>query len=133
MKKDIENIEDIKLLVNTFYETVKIDPLIGPIFTEIVKVNWDKHLPVMYSFWENALFYTGGYVGNPMKVHSHVHKVAHLSREHFARWTQLFITTVDLLFKGDRAEIAKQRALSISTVLQVKLFGGGEPAIQVKS
>ena len=124
MKKDIESPEDIKLLVDSFYAKVKTDPLIGYIFTEVARVNWEKHLPVMYSFWENALFYTGGYGGNPMKVHAHLHRLAKLNPEHFRQWNLLFSATVDELFFGEKALLAKEKALSISTVMQVKLFDG---------
>ncbi|WP_367274609.1 group III truncated hemoglobin [uncultured Lutibacter sp.] len=49
--KDINNREDIELLVNKFYEKVKVDETIGYIFNEIANINWDKHLPKMYDFW----------------------------------------------------------------------------------
>ena len=125
MKKDIETKTDIELLVNTFYEKVKKDDTIGPIFTEIVKVNWEQHLPVMYRFWENSLFYTGTYEGNPMEIHKHLHRAVPLSPEHFNRWTTIFTTTVDELFEGKTATLAKQRAVSIATVMQVKILSQG--------
>ena len=122
MKKDIESREDIEQLVNSFYERIKEDDAIGYIFNDIVKVNWEKHLPVMYNFWENSLFYTGSYEGNPMELHKHLHKVTRLTKEHFKQWTLLFINTVDKLFEGKTANLAKQRAISIATVMQVKIL-----------
>lgn len=122
MKKDIENRADIQLLVDTFYEKVKADDIIGFIFNDIAHVNWEKHLPVMYNFWENVLFYTGAYQGNPMSVHQHIHRVIPLTRDHFDRWYALFSETVDSLFEGSTAMLAKQRALSISTVMQIHLM-----------
>ena len=62
MKKDIETRNDIESLVDHFYEIVKADDVIGYIFTDVAQVNWKKHLPIMYDFWENALFYTGSHV-----------------------------------------------------------------------
>lgn len=121
MKKDIESISDIQLLVDTFYEKVKADTIIGSIFTEQVKVNWEKHLPVMYRFWENSLFYTGTYEGNPMEMHKHLNRAIPLSAAHFKQWTKLFIDTVDELFEGTVATLAKQRAISIATVMQIKI------------
>lgn len=121
MKKDIENREDIQLLVNTFYEKIKADNLIGFIFNDLVKVNWEKHLPVMYDFWENSLFYTGGYTGNPMDMHKRLNRMIPLITAHFDRWNKLFSATVDELFTGEKATLAKQRACSISTVMQIKL------------
>jgi hemoglobin len=122
VKKDIVNRADIELLVNRFYERVKADPLIGKFFTELYLVDWNHHLPVMYSFWENALFFTGGYTGNPMEIHRRLHQVLHLNQADFMRWNMLFTSTVDELFKGEKAELAKQRALSISQVMQIKIL-----------
>jgi len=112
------------LLVKSFYEKVKIDPVIGSIFTDIARVNWEKHLPVMFDFWENTIFYTGSYSGNPMKSHQNLNRLFPLTKEHFSRWNQLFASTMDELFEGDKAVLAKQRAISISTVMQLKLFNG---------
>jgi len=124
MKKDMHNRTDIELLVTTFYDKVKLDPVIGNIFTAIAKVNWEKHLPVMFDFWENTIFYTGSYSGNPMQSHQRLNEMFPLRKEHFARWNQLFAATVDELFTGDKAELTKQRAISISTVMQLKLLNG---------
>ena len=122
MKKDIENRNDIELLVNNFYNKVKTDPVIGFIFNEIVRVNWERHLPVMYDFWENTLFYTGGYIGNPMETHRRLNKLIPLNAGYFQQWTHLFTSTVDELFTGEKAELAKQRATSISTIMQIKIL-----------
>ena len=121
MKKDIENRKDIQSLVDGFYEKVKADTLIGFIFNDVMKVNWEKHLPVMYDFWENMLFYTGGYVGNPMEIHRKLNQVTPLSTEHFQRWIHLFTSTVDELFEGEKASLAKQRATSIAEFMQIKI------------
>ena len=122
MKKDIEAIEDIRVLIDRFYKQAIKDPVIGHIFTTTIKVNWEKHLPLMYSFWENTLFYTGTYSGNPMIIHQRIHQIAHLTVEHFDRWTVLFIANVADLFEGEKAELAKQRALSIATVMKIKIL-----------
>lgn len=121
MKKDIESGGDIELLVNTFYAKVKVNPVIGYIFKDIAKVNWESHLPVMYRFWENAIFYSGGYTGNPLMKHKHLDKIFPLTAEHFGEWNKLFLTTVDELFAGNNASLAKQRAISISTVMQLEI------------
>jgi hemoglobin len=122
MKKDVTTRKDIELLVNEFYNKVKQDQVIGYIFTDIARVNWEKHLPVMYDFFENMLFYTGTYTGNPMELHMHLHQLSTLTTEHFEQWNYLFSTTVDELFAGVTADLAKQRARSISTVMQIKIL-----------
>ena len=122
MKKDIENSEDIMKLIDRFYQQVVKDPVIGHIFTTTIKVNWEKHLPAMYSFWENTLFYTGTYTGNPMLIHQRINQIVHLTNQHFDRWVELFTATVDDQFEGEKAELAKQRAFSIATVMKIKIL-----------
>lgn len=122
MKKDIKTQADVQLLVDTFYEKVKADPVIGPVFTEQFQVNWDRHLQTMYDFWGNAIFFTGNYTGNPIASHRRMHKKYPFQPGHFQAWLSLFTTTVDELFEGEKALLAKQRALSISTVMRIKVL-----------
>lgn len=122
MKNDIETKKDIELLVDAFYSKIRTDELIGFIFTDVTNVNWENHLPIMYSFFENMLFYTGSYTGNPMELHKHIHRLYPLTEKHFIRWNHLFTTSVDELFCGEMAELVKQRAKSISAVMQIKIL-----------
>lgn len=126
MKHDIQNIDDIKLLVNSFYEKVKKDKIIGYIFTDAIKIDWETHLLVMYQFWENVIFFTGSYKGNPMIIHQHINSKISLTTEHFKQWLHLFIVTIDELFAGEKAEFVKQRAISIATVMQIKILHTSE-------
>ena len=119
MKPDIKGIAEVKILINHFYEKVRQDDVFGKLFAHI---DWDTHLPVMYSFWDSTLFYTGSYSGNPIKVHEAFHKMHPLTATHFLRWKQLFVENVNDLFTGENAELAKQRALSIATVMQMKII-----------
>ena len=121
MKSDIQSAGDIQLLVNSFYEKVKKDDIIRHFFVEVIKVDWEKHLPVMYRFWENVIFHTGTYTGNPMEVHQQLHQKCPMHTFHFERWIFLFNETVDELFEGEKAFQIKQRALSIATVMQIKI------------
>ena len=121
MKKDIADRADIESAIKMFYDKVVKDETIGFIFTDVAKVNWEKHLPVMYDFWENVIFFTGKYNGDPMNVHRHLNNTIELRMEHFKQWTFLFNQTIDELFIGGNAERGEQRALSIATVMQIKL------------
>jgi hemoglobin len=123
MKMDIQNRADIEKLVNAFYEKVIADQLIGHIFTEVVRINWGKHLPLMYDFWDNILFYSEHYDGNPMLLHEHLSKITHLEKKHFRRWNKLFVETVTELYAGENAERVKQKAISISAILQQSVLG----------
>jgi len=74
------------------------------------------------SSWESTIFFTGGYDGNPLKIHKHLNQRIALQKEHFSQWNQLFIETVDALFEGRNATFVKQRAASISAVMQIKII-----------
>ena len=121
-RKDITQRKDIELLVNEFYERVKLDQTIGPIFTDVAHVNWDKHLPVMYDFWENIIFQTGNYTGNPMSAHFKIHEKHPFTKDHFTRWLAIFQETLNDSFEGPNTELTRQRALSIATVIEIKLI-----------
>ena len=117
--KDIESREDIELLVNSFYISVQQNEMLGYIFNDIAKVDWEKHLPKMFDFWETLIFHKAVYKGNPMKVHMLLHHIHQLKKEDFEEWFILFCETVDKLFNGENAELAKTRAQSVSTSIQL--------------
>ena len=123
MKKDISGPEDIRNLVDSFYEKVRRDPALGPIFNDIAQVDWEHHLPKMYAFWGNVLLQKGEYNGNPMATHLELNALTPLTKAHFDRWLQLFRETIDEHFEGDVAERARQRSLSIATIMQMKIMG----------
>jgi len=120
MKKDIKNRGDIEILINAFYEKVKKDVTIGYFFNDVVKVNWELHLPKMYDFWENILFFSANYEGNPMAVHKSLHEKSPMNLAHFNHWNELFTTTVNELFAGVKADEIKNRALNISAAMMYK-------------
>ncbi len=120
-KLDIQTRSDIELLVNTFYQKVEKDEIIRHFFIDVVKLDWSKHIPVMYDFWESILLDKHNYKGNPMPAHVSLNEKSPMKKEHFDRWIQLFSSTTDELFAGEKAELAKTRALSIATVMQIKL------------
>jgi len=121
MKKDIDNRADIIVLVDTFYENVAINPHIGPIFTDVARVDWTHHLPKMYDFWESILFGKAIYKGNPMLSHFALNKKTPLQQEQFEIWKNLFFQNVDDLFAGPNAELIKQKAQSIADLMHFKI------------
>ena len=121
--KDIADRKDIELLVDSFYKKVLQDETIGHFFTEVAKINLEKHMPKMYDFWETTLFHTAGYKGNPMAVHKDLNEKSALEKLHFDTWIAMFKETVDELFAGVTADLAKQRAQSIAMVMQLKIGG----------
>ncbi len=118
---DIKDRSDIEKLINTFYEQVRKDDVIGYIFNDVMKVDWEKHLPVMYDFWETLILNTANYTGNTMGVHFLVNKKVPLGKKHFERWMEIFTSTVDSLFEGEVAEMTKKKAKSIADLMQFKM------------
>lgn len=121
MKKDINDRNDLILLVDTFYNSVQENPIIGPIFTDIAKVDWSHHLPKMYDFWESILFGQAVYKGNPMIRHFDINDKTPLQSEQFEVWKDIFFHTVDNLFEGENANIIKQKAQSIADLMHFKI------------
>jgi hemoglobin len=117
MKKDILTRLDIEILIQCFYDKVLEDDLLSPIFNEKIQIQWEKHLPLMCDFWENTLFFTGAYKGNPMHLHKHLNRVHSLDESHFTRWLTIFNATVDKNFKGSNASIAKRKAKKLARIL----------------
>lgn len=121
MLKDIESRADIELVITQFYEQVKEDETIGYIFTDVVKINWEHHIPIIIDFWETILLDNPLYTRNAMEVHYDLNKRIPLQPMHFASWLTLFTNTIDELFTGTKATLAKTRAKSIADVMQFKM------------
>lgn len=113
-RSDILSRNDVELMVNSFYDKVKADELLAPVFEH---VDWPEHLPVMYNFWSSMLLGDMSYSGNAMGKHL----ALSISRNHFIRWLELFMATVDEHFEGYNATEAKIRAQSIAALFQHKM------------
>lgn len=114
---DIKDLTSIKILVDEFYTRVRLDGLLGPVFGEVIKNDWQPHLDKMYAFWNAALFGVAGFRGNPFAKHAPLP----INDEHFNRWLELFTQTVDAHFAGPMADDAKNRAGLMAVMFQSKL------------
>lgn len=123
MKPDIETVADIHKVVDCFYTMVKEDDVIGKFFSEVVAINWDTHIPKMVGFWENVLFYTGDYQGDPLNTHRNIHQQHRTQTIHFERWLELFNEAVDSHYTGSNAYKMKQHAQAIASVMLSKIDG----------
>jgi hemoglobin len=121
MKKDIEKRADVELLVNTFYGKVRVNSVIGPIFNDVVQVDWDHHLPRMYAFWSSLLIGEHSFSGNPMQKHVEISRMASMTEAEFSEWLIFFNLTVDELFFGEKAHEAKIRAANIARLMLHKI------------
>lgn len=115
---DIQDKEDVKIFVDAFYKKVRIDMILGPVFAaKIPDENWAPHLERMYSFWHTVLFAIRDYSGNPFSKHA----TLPIQKNHFEKWVELFIKTIDEHFAGEKAEDAKMRAIKMGKLFQSKL------------
>lgn len=117
MTKDIENIEDIRLLVGEFYGRVREDALLGPIFEGIIQDRWEEHLEKMYRFWQTVLLDEHTYYGTPFPPHA----TMPVNMYHFQRWIEIFCSTVDSLFAGEIADKAKLQGERMASIFQSKI------------
>lgn len=85
--------EEITQMVYSFYDKVRGDEVLGPIFNRHV-TDWNAHLPTMVDFWSSALRGTARFRGAPMPKHA---ALPGLSIELFQRWLLLFGQTTDAL------------------------------------
>ena len=129
MPQDIESRADCERLVRAFYGRAFEDPLIGWLFTDVAKLDLEAHVPQITSFWETVLLGTKTYSGTPFEPHARVHAKANLRAGHFGRWLALWNETVDELFAGERAELAKAHALRVAQAFHRRLQSHEAPPL----
>ncbi|UII27358.1 group III truncated hemoglobin [Fulvivirga maritima] len=116
-KHDILTLDDVKLLVNTFYDKVKVDPILGGIFNGVIQDRWPEHLDKMYRFWQSILLEENTYNGRPFPPHMNLP----VGKEHFDQWLILFFDNIDSQFEGEKAHEAKWRAYKIAQTFHSKI------------
>ena len=119
--RDIESRADCERLVRAFYGRALEDPIIGFIFVDVAKLDLEAHVPRITSFWETILLGAQSYGGGAFRPHAQLHGKVRLRRGHFERWLALWAGTVDELFAGDRAELAKTHALRVARAFHQRL------------
>ena len=116
-KKNILQLEDIKLLVDRFYGQVRENELLAPIFNKRIGDRWPAHLEKMYKFWQTVLLKEHTYFGSPFTPHA----LLPVNKGHFDQWLSIFYETVDENFTGEKAEEAKWRAARMAEMFQYKI------------
>lgn len=114
MKHDITNLTDVELLVKTFYSNLLLHQEVKPIFAN---VNFEKHMPHMVDFWGFVLLDKEGYTTNVFDKHVNLP----LNSNHFAIWLKTFEQTVTILFEGEKAKMAINRAQTIAYSFETKM------------
>jgi hemoglobin len=108
-RHELASIDDVEVLVRRFYQAVIPDPTLGPIF-HAMDVDWSVHIPKLVDFWSNRLLGVPGYDGNTVAAHQPVLDRCAFGRAELDRWLELWEETIDELFVGELAELAKRRA-----------------------
>ena len=118
---DIQNQDDLYKVVDEFYKKLLADEAISYIFTDVVKIKLEEHLPVLVSFWSQSILGTGGYYNNLTQIHLDVNAKSYLSKELFEIWLNHFENTIDENYQGINCERMKNQAHNLSAVMQIKI------------
>ena len=111
----------IARLVDTFYQRVRADPTLGPIFDGVIRDRWDHHLPRMKEFWASVALHAGTYSGQPVPAHV---KLTHVQRSDFQLWLKLFRETLEQTAPTPEViDYFMERAQRIAESLQLAMFG----------
>src|ERR1700727_2159356 len=97
------------------------DPVIGWIFVDVAQLDLEAHVPRIASFWETILLGARSYSGGAFRPHAELHARVRLRAGHFERWLWLWRGTVDELFAGERAELAKSHAVRVGAAFHDRL------------
>jgi hemoglobin len=108
----------IERLVHAFYDRVRQDALLGPIFDQRI-ADWDDHLKRMCAFWSSVALMSGRYHGQPTAKHLPLP----VDRRHFDRWLQLFRETAVDACPSSAAEHFIERAERIAESLELAIAG----------
>jgi hemoglobin len=123
---DIETRADCERLVRAFYGRALSDPIIGFLFTDVAHLDLEAHVPRITNFWETILLGAHSYGGGAFRPHIELHRRVPLTRGHFDRWLHLWGATVDELFCGERAELAKAHARRVAAAFHSRLVSFDE-------
>jgi len=129
--KDIEDLQDIEVVLRSFYPKAFADPIIGFMFTDVAKADLEEHVSKVKHFWNKAMFNKGDYDTNVLKKHTDLSAVVPLKAGHFTRWLYLFEKAIDDNFSGENAEQMRKRAHLIAdsingAIAAVNLKASGE-------
>jgi hemoglobin len=121
MKPDILQRSDIEMLINSFYKKVRKDDVLAIIFNDVVRLDWEHHIPVIIDFWDTVLLDADLYHNNAMTPHFAINKIFPLQQQHFDRWLQLFFETLDESFEGPTTMLAKTRAKGVAGIMKINM------------
>jgi len=125
LQQDLDSPERIRQFVDAFYARLLADSQLAPIFIDVAQVDLEKHKPLICQYWEKLLLGSDEYQRHTMNIHRAVNQKQTLEPADFAQWLTCFTETIDSLFKGPRAERAKQVATTIASNMEKSLARDG--------
>ncbi len=108
----------IETLVDAFYDKVRADLLLGPVFAAKIS-DWGPHLEQMRLFWSSVALMSGAYHGRPMPKHLPLL----IDASHFDRWLALFEQTARETCPPAAADHFIERARRIAQSLELGVAG----------
>ncbi|MBZ9811320.1 MULTISPECIES: group III truncated hemoglobin [unclassified Mesorhizobium] len=111
--------QQIRQLVELFYDKVRADPQLGPIFERVIQEDWEPHLQKMCDFWSSVMLTTGRYKGQPVVIHK---RIEGLEIGLFDRWLTLFGESCAELLDAETASLFWRKAVRIAESLKLALF-----------
>ena len=100
--------EAIRPLIERFYERVRADPLLAPLFQARLT-----------DFWSSIMLGTGRYKGNPVALHL-IHADG-MTAERFDRWLELWRQTSGEMLPPTAARSVQAKAERIAESLQLAI------------
>ncbi|MDZ7678846.1 MAG: group III truncated hemoglobin [Acidimicrobiales bacterium] len=120
---DLDTRSAIHDLVVAFYREVVFDDLLAPVFAETAETDWAAHIPRLVDYWCTILLGEQAYHGALLGAHREVHQRDPLRDEHFDRWYELWVTSIDARWSGPRSEQAKAHAAATAGLISRRLRG----------
>ena len=122
MKPNINSRDNIHFIITNFYNKLIKDKETSLFFQDFIEQNnLEQHINIITDFWEDILFNSNKYSNNVLQKHLKINENIQFSKNHFNTWLTYFTETIDHNFTGLNAELMKNRAQSIATVMQVKM------------
>src|SRR5690606_11070554 len=116
-RKEVNTLDDVKFLVDTFYGKVRQDEMLADIFNNVIQDKWPEHLEKLGRFWQTVLLEEHTYYGSPFLPHAQLP----VEWQHFERSLKLFIESVDDNFIGQKAEQAKWQVIRLAQMFHSKI------------
>ncbi len=121
--RDLDTRSAIHDLVVAFYREIVFDDLLGPVFDEVAETDWAVHIPRLIDYWCTILLREHAYNGALLEAHREVHDRDPFRDEHFDRWFQLWVASIDARWRGPKADLAKHHAAATAGLISRRLRG----------